>query len=396
MRFTNPITSKLKNVAFLLLVAATGLTACKSSMEEDIEEQGVTQDETVTNETIVPASDSNETAEKGSYHLKGYTLKGAFSFPIGVAVVKERLANELYSGTVKREFSRLGSESNFKFKSLHPTENTYTFEKADAIVAFAQANNMKVHGHTLLWANDGTMPKWIVEHKGGAAEYDKLLKDHITTVLRHFKGKVQSWDVVNEAITSGGVYRDNVWLRKLGEGYLLKAFQYAVQADPSVKFFINDFGQEFGGKKMAKYMQIIDDAKKKGIRIDGMGFQMHTVLRIETKKITDNLARAAAKGLLIHISELDVALKYGMPDRFPLTDALARAQGAKVKEIVKGYMTAVPKNLQFGITTWGVGDKDSYFNKGYANFDHDYPLLFDKDYKAKWAYRGFIEAGLGR
>jgi len=85
-----------------------------------------------------------------------------------------------------------------------------------------------------------------------------------------------------------------------------------------------------------------------------------------------------------------------MPKTFELPDALAKAQGKKFKEIVQGYLDVVPKKQQWGITTWGVSDKTSYFNKGYANADHDYPLLFGKDYKAKWAYRGFIEAGLGR
>jgi endo-1,4-beta-xylanase len=392
IRFTNLTTTKsnFKLAAVGIALFAASFTSCKSSLEEDLAPSEVATD------TAVPATVTDESAEKGSYHLKGYTLKQVFPFPIGAAVVKERLLYPLYDKTLKNDFNRLSSESDFKFHILQPEENRFVYTKADAIVAYAQINKMQVHGHTLIWALDGMTPRWVLEHKGGAAEFDQLLKNHITTVVNHFKGKVTSWDVVNEALTPDGRYVDNIWLRKLGEGYLLKAFKYASEADPQAKLFMNDFSQEYGGKKLYKYLQIAKDAKAQGIKIDGLGFQMHTVLRVDAKMVEKSFGIAASTGLLIHISEFDVALKYQMPNTFDLTDSLSRAQGAKVKEIVKAYMTAVPKAQQFGITTWGVGDKDSYFNKNYANSDHDYPLLFSKDYKAKWAYRGFIEAGLGR
>lgn len=419
-------------VTLSLIIFATSFSACKTSLEEDIapvtettnqtgtvvteketkeDEQEPAQDENKAEDpnggdaatpeqpaSQQPAQPSNPAKETSNTPAipAGATLRSTFDFPIGAAVVMERLKNAPYASTLKREFSRLSSESNFKFHMLQPVENRFDFKKADAIVAFAQENNMKVHGHTLIWALDSMTPRWVLEHKGGEKEFDQLLKNHITTVLTHFKGKVSSWDVVNEAITPGGAYVDNIWLRKLGQGYLLKAFKYAAEADPSVKLFMNDFSQEYGGKKMSKYLAIVDDARAKGIRIDGMGFQMHTVLRIDPAMVAKNFARAAAKGLLIHLSEFDVSLKYGQQKTFPLTDALSKAQGEKVKAIVKGYMNSVPKHLQFGITTWGVGDKDSYFNKGYANYDHDYPLLFDKNYNPKDAYRGFLEAGLNK
>ena len=392
MRITSSIkTNTFKAAAFALALFATTFTSCKKSAEEDFAPQA-----NETSETVVSANDLGETAEKGSYHLKNYTLKGVFNFPIGAAVVKERLEEPLYAATLKKDFNRLSSESNFKFKSTHPEKDKYTFAKADAIVKFAQENKMSVHGHTLIWAKDGTMPKWLLEYKGSSADFDKLLKDHITTVVSHFKGQVVSWDVVNEAIADNGTFKDNIWLRKLGEEYFFKAFKYAQQADPNVKLFYNDYGQEFGGKKMRKIMELVATAKQRGIKIDGMGFQMHTVLRIDVNKINTNLKLAADAGLLVHISEIDISVKYQMPKTFALTDAMEKAQGAKFKEIVKGYMENVPKKQQWGITTWGVSDKDSFFNKGYANSDHDYPLLFNKNYKAKWAYRGFIEAGLNR
>lgn len=380
---------KLTLLFFTLLI--TNLLACKSSMEEDLQPV-----DDQSSETVLAARDLDETAEKGSYHLKGYTLKDVFDFPIGAAVVYERLNQPLYANTLKREFSRLSSESNFKWKYLQPEEGKYDWEKADGIVEFAQKNNMKIHGHTLLWANDGTYPEWVRNKKGGPEVFDKLMKDHITTVLRHFKGKIQSWDVINESLTPGGKYVDNIFLRKLGPDYILKAFKYAREADPSVKLFINDFSLEFAGKKLKRYLAMTDELRERGVKVDGIAFQMHTVLRITMPSVEKSFKMVADKGLLVYLSEFDVALRHNMPKTFPLTDLLARQQGQKYKEIVSAYLDNVPKRQQWGITTWGVGDKDSYFNKGFKNFDRDHPLLFNTEYKAKWAYRGFIEAGLGR
>lgn len=393
MRSTSPITPNKFNIklaAVALALVASTFASCKSSMEEEL-----TPVETP-NETVMSATDLDDSAEKGSYHLKGHTLKGSFNFPIGAAVVKELLDDPLYANTLKKDFSRLSSESNFKFAALQPQQNKYTYEKADAIVEFAQKNNMQVHGHTLVWARENSGPAWLKNYQGDAKAWDKLLKEHITNVMRHFKGKVTSWDVVNEPVKEGGKYTDCIWLQKLGPDYIIKAFKYAQEADPTAKLFLNDYGQEYGGKKLNLLLQIVADAKKQGVTIHGMGFQLHTLLSIETAKINKQLKRVSDAGLLVHISELDISVRSKMPKTFPLTDAMSRQQGAKYKEIVKGYMTNVAKNQQWGITTWGVSDKNSFFNDGYKNTDHDYPLLFDKNYKAKWAYRGFIEAGLGR
>lgn len=323
-------------------------------------------------------------------------LKSAFDFPVGAAVVKELLEKPEYANTVSKHFSRIGSESDFKWGSVHPSKDKYTFAKADAVVAFAQKHNMKVHAHTLLWAHDGNEPKWVKEFQGDAAAWEQLMKDHIYTVVRHFKGKVQSWDVVNEPIKEGGVYTNSIWYRKLGKDYIIKAFKFAQEADPQAKLFLNDYGQEYGGKKMKELLNIVDEAKKQGVKIHGMGFQLHTVLRMEAKPIMTNLKLAADKGLLIHISEFDISVKYGMPATFQLSEAMNKAQGEKYKEIVSGYMKVVPKSQQWGITTWGVSDKTSYFNKGYPNSDHDYPLLFDRNYQPKEAFYGFLNAGLGK
>jgi endo-1,4-beta-xylanase len=379
----------IKLFAAALALLSTNMIACKSSVEEDLtpatEQVAATDGSQMTTYTSTTANFVSNTS-----------LKGAFTIPIGIAIVKERLDDPIYGAMVAREFNSLSSESNMKFGNLHPAKDKWTFEKADAIVAFAQKYNMRVHGHTLIWAKDSVQPQWIKDFQGDSTAWDGLLKTHIQTVLAHFKGKIGSWDVINEPVASNGTLVDNIWLRKLGVNYIFKAFKYAQEADPSVKLFINDYGQEFGGKKMTLLLSLVSQARAKGIRIDGFGFQAHTVSRIDPQLFYNNFKRTADAGLLVHLSEIDISVRYQQATTFTLTTDIANKQAATWKAITKAYLTAVPKALQFGITTWGASDKDSFFNKGYVNFNHDYPLLFDAKYNPKPAYKAMVEAGLGK
>jgi endo-1,4-beta-xylanase len=375
--------------ATVMVLLSTNMIACKKSSDEDFAPK----------ETISTQGDNSEMAATTSTNVnwvKGSTLKGSFTFPIGVAVAKERLEDPIYGNLVAQEFSSLTAENSMKFSALQPEQRKWTFSDADAIVAFAQKYHMRVHGHNLVWAKDATNPKWVNDFKGDRAAWLNILKTHITTVVSRYKGKIASWDVINEGIDRTGALVDNVWLRNIGRDYLGYAFKYAHAADPNAKLFYNDYDQEFGGAKMNTIMSLIAESKKNGVPLQGIGFQGHTVMRIEPERFYNNMKLVADAGMLVHLSELDISVRYNQPDTFPITPAIASEQAAKFKAIVKAYMTAVPKNLQFGITTWGVSDFNSYLNHGYPNSDHDYPLLFDKNYNPKPAYKGFIEAGQGK
>jgi endo-1,4-beta-xylanase len=408
--YTAKRTKSSTYLSLSILILCIGFMSCKSSLEDNLAPtpvQKATPAQTPVADASVPkdstgAGGSTDTTSNktttGSVKANtgaNTTLRGSFAFPIGAAVDMDRLKGATYNNVVAREFSSVTAESSMKFGALHTSLNVYDFRKADAIVAFAAKNNMRVHGHTLLWAKDSVQPSWLMNFQGDQAAWDELLKSHIQTVVKHFKGKVVSWDVVNEAYADNGTLKDNIWLRKLGPDYLSKAFFYAHEADPDALLFLNDYGQEFGGKKMAAILDFVANAKKINMPINGLGFQMHTVVRIDVSGLRNNLAKAVATGLMIHFSELDISVRYQKPENFDLDAALEAAQAAKFKEIVQVYMS-VPKSQQFGITTWGVSDADTFMNHGTANFDHDYPLLFDKNYNPKPAYTSFIAAGLGK
>lgn len=375
--------------AVLFTLISANLVACKSSMEEDLS-PSQTQPEIANGKADILDYVSGSVS-----YVNNATLKGSFSFPIGTAVVKERLDGPVFPKVLNRDFNSVTVESGLNFAAVHPDENTYDFKKADEVVDYALAHNMRVHGSTLLYPADTMMPDWIKNYDGDQRAWRKLLQNHIETVVKHFKGRIKAWDVCNEALADNGKLRNNIWLRNIGEDYIGYAFKYAHEADPDIKLFYNDYGQEFGGKKLQRILDWIAEANSSdnGVHIDGVGFQLHTVLRINTDLIANALAKVASTGVQVYISEFDVAVRYRKPQFFDLDKDLAQEQGDKVQQIVETYMNSVPEAQQYGITMWGIGDSDAFVNIKNNSKKYDYPLLFDDEYNPKPAYRGFLAAG---
>lgn len=314
------------------------------------------------------------------------TLKD-MPFPFGAAVNAGLLrSNSAYKALVVKEYSSLTAENAMKFATLHPAENTYNWTDADEIVALAQANGKRIHGHTLNWYK--SLPTWVTNFQGDTQAWENLLKTHIQTVVAHFKGKVASWDVVNEAFEEDGTYRNSIWVQKLGTDYIARAFQYAHQADPDALLFYNDYGHEYGATKRTAILNLANDLKARGIPIHGIGMQMHTRHNQTDANITLAITLAAATGLKVHISELDIALNPDNIANLTYSATLAEQLAAKYKSIVKAYY-AIPKAQQFGITTWNVTDGDSWIPTEYNR--PDWPLPFDNNYQRKAAYQGILD-----
>ena len=223
------------------------------------------------------------------------------------------------------------------------------------------------------------------------------MKTHIQTVVAHFKGRVAAWDVVNEAFTDDGRLRNveakekdsSLWRQKLGPDYLARAFQYARQADPDVLLFYNDFGQESHPAKTKATLDMVTDFRRRGVPIDGLGLQMHIGVSQSNDGIRQVIQQFAGSGLRVHISELDIlASDWKKDSTLRYTEALQTKQADKYRFIAETYKTLVPRPQQYGITTWNVGDGDSWITKqGYT----DWPLLFDREYKRKKTYYAFAE-----
>lgn len=309
-------------------------------------------------------------------------------FKVGASVnVNLMKTNPKYNGVVTKEYNSITAENAMKFGALHPAQNTFSWTDADYLVDYAIANGKRIHGHTLNWYT--SLPSWVTNFSGDSAAWEDLLKTHIQTVVTHFKGKVSSWDVVNEAFNDDGTLRNSIWVQHLGTDYIARCFQYARQADPNVLLFYNDYGHEYSSAKRTAIANMITSFKTRGIPIDGIGMQFHMTNTQSDASITAALNMAAATGLKVHIAELDIRLNDAKVQGLVLTQTLADQQAARYKYVVKAYNSIVPAAQQYGITTWNVGDADSWIPAWLGA--PDYPLPFDRDYLRKPAYRAIIE-----
>lgn len=316
------------------------------------------------------------------------TLRNNVPFPVGAAVNINLLQNDTaYRALVSREFSSITAESKMKISALHPSENVYKWENADYLVDFALSQHMRVHGHTLIWGS--SLPTWIKEFKGDSVAWENLFRDYIHTVVSHFKGRVASWDVVNEPFKDDGTLKSTLWSQKLGSDYIARAFIYAHEADPNAVLFLNDYGHEYGNNKRRGIISYVKGLVARGIPIHGIGMQMHARYNLDDNSFVKAITEVGATGLKVHISELDIALNPSSNKSLVLTPELLDLQAAKYKLVFKTY-NSLPKSQQFGITTWNVTDGDSWIPDNYNR--PDWPLLFDAHYNKKPAYAAVLEA----
>jgi endo-1,4-beta-xylanase len=295
---------------------------------------------------------------------------------IGAAVRSELLTDAQYAKTLSTEFNMLTAENDMKFSSVQPREGKFDFARGDKIVAFAQKHKMKVRGHTLVWHTQ--VANWVTESRCKDAE--KILQTHITNVVKHFKGKLVAWDVVNEGIDDNAQLRDTFWSRCIGDSYIEKAFRWARAADPTVKLFYNDYGIEFDGAKAKRVFELVSKLKKAGVPIDGVGLQMHLDRPPSDVFLGKYMKQFEDIGLDVHITEMDVRLPQPAGFRDFEMQTLA-------------YRMAMRRCLQAKNCTafvlWGFTDRHSwipdFFNK------YGSALIFDEAYKPKSAYKALID-----
>jgi endo-1,4-beta-xylanase len=330
------------------------------------------------------------------------TLQGVAPFKIGAAIDEYRLqTDDLYKKTLLDQQNSITIENAVKWSNVHPSQNSFDFSGGDYIANFCAANNKRLHGHCLVWY--ASNPGWLNNFTGDSLAWEQLFKTHIQTVVTHYKGKAKGWDVVNEAFRDeDGTLRvqdryanDNfddgcIWARHLGTDYIAKAFKYAHEADPAALLFYNEYGQEWKDEKTTAIINMVNDFKTRGIPIDGIGLQMHIDINAPNDGIIKAIKRLAATGLLIHISELDIKVNPANDPLLLYTTDLQTRQADKFAFIAAQYKALVPAPQQYGITTWNVGDKDSWI-RTYLLIK-DWPLFFDDTYTKKSCYYSFKQA----
>lgn len=315
------------------------------------------------------------------------SLAEAHHLFVGVSVAPGWLADPAYAGLLTREFNAVTPENSMKFEVLHPEPGRYDFSEGDAIVAFAKQNGLKVRGHTLVWANQ--LPKWVLVGDYTREQWIEILRDHITTVVGHYRGSendrtVVAWDVVNEAVGKQGELFDNFWLQKIGPEYIPLAFQFANEADPEALLFYNDNAGEGLNPKSQGIYNLVQGLVKSGAPIDGVGLQMHTFIdgAPSTAELVVNMKRLGELGLQVQITEMDVRTQYSQAS---LPEKLQ-----KQAEVYRQVIAACVQSPNCsGFFTWGLTDRFSWI-PGFTGKE-DYPLLFDENYRPKPALDAILE-----
>ena len=336
---------------------------------------------------------------------------------------------------LEEQFNQITAENDMKWALIHPREGTngYDFVPADAFVNFGLSNKMYLVGHTLVWHSQ--TPNWVFagtnppptnvtanvaantnapgtnqvrgggfgggfgRYNGPRASREELLqrmREHIHTVVGRYKGKIKSWDVVNEAIADGpgtNVLRNSLWSEIIGPDFIAKAFQYAHEADPDAILRYNDYGLENPAKRK-KLITLIESLQEQKVPVHAIGSQAHLNVSITFEAMDQALTELAALGLPIHITELDVNTATGGQRGFgaEVSANTSATQGGvvsdadkKLAEAYAGIFRAFLKHRDSlkMLTFWGANDANSWRAQGK-------PLLFDGENKPKPAFDAVI------
>jgi endo-1,4-beta-xylanase len=302
---------------------------------------------------------------------------------IGAAVNMSPFRNEaIYTQTLGREFNMLVAENAMKFDAMHPAQNTYNFTDADALVAYAEANDMVVRGHTLVWHSQ--IPGWLTGGNFTRDQVIAIMRDHIMTVVGRYRGRILAWDVVNEAVSdnNGQLRTDSFWHQRIGPEYIAMAFQFAREADPNAILYYNDYSAEGSGAKSDAVFNLVSGLVTQGAPIDGVGWQMHQInpFRIQQAHRT-NAQRLGSLGLEVSITEMDVRIS------LPTTAQELSEQALAYRDLVEFCLTQ--PNVKT-LVTWGFTDKYSWIPGFFSGFGD--ALIFDMNYQPKPAYTSMLSA----
>lgn len=344
---------------------------------------------------------------------KEATLKDALGdkFLIGTALNTRQSSGQDTNAVkvVKKHFNAIVAENCMKSEVLQPEEGRYDFRQADEFVKFGEDNGMTVTGHCLIWHSQ--CPRWFLVDKDGknvsAEVLKQRMKEHITTVVSRYKGRIFGWDVVNEAIMEDGSYRKSKFYEILGEEFIPLAFQYAHEADPDAEFYYNDYNMHEPGKR-ATVVKLVNDLKKRGLRIDAVGMQGHVGMDYpDLSEFEASMEAYAATGAKVMITEFDmsalptISRSANVADRVdfekktlnPYPNGLPDSVSVEWNARMETFMNLFIKHADYvtRVTAWGVSDRDSWKNNFPMRGRTDYPLFFDREYRPKPFVRKLID-----
>lgn len=325
-------------------------------------------------------------------------------FKVGVALNISQVSGEIpeASSLVTKHFNSTTPENLLKWEEIHPRPGEYNFDPADQYVSFGEKKDMFVIGHALIWHNQ--VPDWVFkDSQGDTMASDSLLermKEHITTVVGRYKGRIDGWDVVNEAVLDQGGMRNTPWHKILGAEYIAKAFEYAHAADSSAELYYNDYNLWKAAKRQ-EVITLVKQLQERNIPIHGIGMQAHLGLKNPPlNNVEESIKAFSDLGIKVMITELDIDVLPGDEDTGSQDSAELNPYSKDLPDSVQQKLTQRYVELFKlfkrhsadidRITFWGLNDGQSWLNNFPIEDRKNYPLLFDREYNPKPAFHAVI------
>jgi endo-1,4-beta-xylanase len=334
-------------------------------------------------------------------------------FQMGAALNEEVIlgADPASLEVLLQHFNSITAENCMKMGPIHPEEGKFDFSLADKFIELAQEHDMYTVGHCLVWHSQA--PPWFFTDAEGKEVSREVLidrmKEHIFTVAGRYRGKVDAWDVVNEAFEDDGSWRETPFYRIIGEEYMELAYKFAHEADPEAELLYNDYSMHHKGRREA-VVKLIQSFKEKGIAIHGAGMQAHHGMDYpEFDEFEQSILAFWEAGVKVHITEMDITVLPNPNNR----RGAEISDKAAYQEKMNPYVDGMPEEAEEAmnqrwvdffrihlkhqdkierITTWGISDLHSWKNNWPMRGRTNYPLLFDREFKPKPAVEEIIKA----
>ena len=332
------------------------------------------------------------------------SLKNVFQedFYIGAALRDYQINGEDTAATrvIQSEFSSITPENVMKSINIHPTRDSFSFEMADKLVEIGEENDMFIVGHALVWHSQLSP---YMEEISDSAEMSIAIKEHIEAIAGRYKGRIQAWDVVNEALNEDGTFRESLFYKVMGEDYIKQAFDAAAKAAPDAELYYNDYNIEQPEKRKG-VIELIKKLQASGTKIDGIGIQGHwSLLGASVDVIEEAIIDYSKLGLKVMFTELDITVlpnpwelegadvdqNYeGSPFMNPYTEGMPDSAQVQLAERYTDLFNLFLKHSDkvSRITFWGINDGQSWLNYWPIKDRTNHPLLFDRNYQPKKAY----------
>ncbi|WP_320018239.1 endo-1,4-beta-xylanase [Labilibaculum manganireducens] len=338
--------------------------------------------------------------------VKPVSLKMAVGdrFYIGTALNSDQIVGADTSAIkiIKQHFNAVVAENVMKSELVQPVEGEFDFNMADKFVRFGLDNKLFITGHTLIWHSQA--PDWLfVDKQGNDVSRDVLIermRSHIHTVVGRYKGIIKGWDVVNEAVLDDGTWRKSKFYEIIGADFVKLAFEFAHEADPEAELYYNDYSMAKKGKREG-VMAMVKSLQEQVVRIDGIGMQGHISMDDPTiEDFEKSIVAFSELGVKVMVTELDltvlpmpnmnagadIALNFEFQKKLdPYANGLPDSMSIKITERYQDFFKLFYKHSDkiSRVTLWGVSDAQSWRNYWPVKGRTDYPLLFDREYKAK-------------